>query len=67
LTTVPPDRQKLVGLVKGKLPGDEEEVVKLGLGDASSGKKAKEFMMMYVPSRPTAHLIERADPNFANL
>ncbi|GAA5857203.1 hypothetical protein JCM8547_009368 [Rhodosporidiobolus lusitaniae] len=46
LTSVPPERQKLVGLVKGKLPGDEEEVVKLGLGD---GKKTKEFMMIGTP------------------
>ncbi|GAA5922874.1 uncharacterized protein JCM15063_003454 [Sporobolomyces koalae] len=46
LTGVPPDRMKLVGLLKGKLPGDEEEVVNLGLGTA--GKK-KEFMMIGTP------------------
>lgn len=45
LTSVPPERQKLVGLVKGRLPGDEHEVVKLGLGADSVGK-VKEFMMM---------------------
>ncbi|GAA5869654.1 hypothetical protein JCM1840_000546 [Sporobolomyces johnsonii] len=48
LTGVPPERMKLVGLVKGKLPGDEEEVVKLGLGDAAPGKR-KEFMMIGTP------------------
>ncbi|GAA5984063.1 hypothetical protein JCM11641_005585 [Rhodosporidiobolus odoratus] len=47
LTTVPPERQKIVGLVRGKLPGDEEEVVKLGLGDTSL--KKKEFMMIGTP------------------
>ncbi|BGP12797.1 hypothetical protein JCM10213_008058 [Rhodosporidiobolus nylandii] len=46
LTSVPPERQKIVGLVKGKLPGDEQEVVKLGLGDAG---KAKQFMMIGTP------------------
>jgi hypothetical protein len=51
LTTVPPDRQKLVGLVKGKLPGDEEEVIKLGLGDGTSGKSTQ-FMMMCVLCSP---------------
>ncbi|GAA6036906.1 hypothetical protein JCM8097_006347 [Rhodosporidiobolus ruineniae] len=50
LTSVPPDRQKLVGLVRGKLPGDEEEVVKLGLGEgAAAGGKKKEFMMIGTP------------------
>ncbi|GAA6047281.1 hypothetical protein JCM3770_001865 [Rhodotorula araucariae] len=48
LTGVPPDRQKIVGLVRGKLPGDEQEVVKLGLGPAGAGK-AKEFMMIGTP------------------
>ncbi|CEQ38907.1 SPOSA6832_00398, partial [Sporobolomyces salmonicolor] len=48
LTGVPPERMKLVGLVKGKLPGDEEEVVKLGLGDTAPGKR-KEFMMIGTP------------------
>lgn len=42
LTSVPPQRQKLVGLVKGKLPGDEAEVVSLGLG----GGAPKQFMMV---------------------
>lgn len=42
LTSVPPHRQKLVGLVKGKLPGDEAEVVSLGLG----GGAPKQFMMV---------------------
>lgn len=46
LTKVPPARQKIVGLAKGKLPGDEQEVVKLGLGPGASAKP-KEFMMMY--------------------
>lgn len=45
LTSVPPDRQKIVGLVKGKLPGDEQEVVKLGLGNTSK----KEFMLVGTP------------------
>lgn len=57
LTGVPPDRMKLVGLIKGKLPGDEEEVIKLGLqgstnpqqqGDSKVVKK-KEFMMIGTP------------------
>ncbi|GAA5832277.1 hypothetical protein JCM11251_004304 [Rhodosporidiobolus azoricus] len=48
LTTVPPDRQKIVGLVKGKLPNDEEEVVKLGLGDAGA-TNVKQFMMVGTP------------------
>lgn len=39
LTTVPPARQKLVGLVKGALPGDEISVGSLGL-DAASVKNA---------------------------
>ncbi|GAA5834106.1 hypothetical protein JCM9279_004216 [Rhodotorula babjevae] len=45
LTSVPPDRQKIVGLVKGKLPGDEQEVVKLGLGNTNK----KEFMLVGTP------------------
>ncbi|GAA6013232.1 hypothetical protein JCM11491_006322 [Sporobolomyces phaffii] len=55
LTGVPPDRMKLVGLIKGKLPADEEEVVKLGLATsdgasgASSTTKRKEFMMIGTP------------------
>lgn len=41
---------KLVGLVKGKLPGDEEEVVKLGLSSGgSSTTKKTEFMMIGTP------------------
>ena len=43
LTSVPPSRQKLVGLVKGKLPGDEAEVVSLGLGTTGA---PKQFMMV---------------------
>ena len=31
LTSVPPARMKLLGLVKGKLPGDEQEMGSLGL------------------------------------
>lgn len=46
LTNVPPERQKIVGLSKGKLPAEHEEVVKLGLGPSAPGK-CKEFMMMY--------------------
>lgn len=46
LTNVPPERQKIVGLTMGKLPGDEQAVVKLGLGQGASSKP-KEFMMMY--------------------
>ncbi|GAA5997955.1 hypothetical protein JCM5350_007916 [Sporobolomyces pararoseus] len=55
LTGVPPDRMKLVGLIKGKLPGDEEEVVKLGLststtqGAAAGSTKKKEFMLIGTP------------------
>ncbi|GAA5949596.1 hypothetical protein JCM3765_002718 [Sporobolomyces pararoseus] len=52
LTGVPPDRMKLVGLIKGKLPGDEEEVVKLGLSTSATGAtstKKKEFMMIGTP------------------
>ncbi|GAA5913996.1 hypothetical protein JCM6882_002593 [Rhodosporidiobolus microsporus] len=48
LTSVPPDRQKIVGLTKGKLPNDEEAVVKLGLGDTGS-TKLKQFMMVGTP------------------
>ncbi|GAA6058687.1 hypothetical protein JCM10212_003375 [Sporobolomyces blumeae] len=48
LTGVPPDRQKLAGLVRGKLPQDEEEVVKLGLGTVPTGKP-KEFMLIGTP------------------
>lgn len=44
-TRVPPLRQKLLGLVKGKLPSDEEEVVKLGLTQG----KTKEFMLVGTP------------------
>ena len=46
---------KLVGLIKGKLPGDEEEVVKLGLststtqGAAAGSTKKKEFMLVGTP------------------
>lgn len=43
LTNVPVERQKIVGLVKGKLPGDEVEVVSLGL---SAGGAPKQFMMV---------------------
>jgi len=39
---------KLVGLIKGKLPGDEEEV-KLILDTGSSVGKKKEFMMIGTP------------------
>jgi ubiquitin-like domain-containing CTD phosphatase 1 len=49
LTGVPPDRMKLVGLIKGKLPGDNEEVVKLGLGGPTTTTKKKEFMMIGTP------------------
>lgn len=44
LTSVPVDRQKIVGLVKGKLPGDEAEVVSLGL--LQGGGAPKPFMMV---------------------
>lgn len=44
LTEVPPARQKIVGLVKGKLPGDEAEVVSLGLVQPGGGPK--QFMMV---------------------
>ncbi|GAA5835350.1 hypothetical protein JCM3766R1_004764 [Sporobolomyces carnicolor] len=63
LTGVPPERMKLVGLIKGKLPGDDQEIVKLGLqprtssviADASAtapvnkAAKRKEFMMIGTP------------------
>ncbi|KPV78410.1 uncharacterized protein RHOBADRAFT_33090 [Rhodotorula graminis WP1] len=45
LTSVPPERQKIVGLVKGKLPGDEQEVVELGLGNTNK----KEFLLVGTP------------------
>jgi ubiquitin-like domain-containing CTD phosphatase 1 len=54
LTNVPPERQKIVGLTKGKLPGDEQAVVKLGLGPGASSKP-KEFMMMYASLLPRAN------------
>jgi ubiquitin-like domain-containing CTD phosphatase 1 len=44
LTSVPVERQKIVGLVKGKLPGDEAEVVSLGL--LQGGGSPKPFMMV---------------------
>ncbi|GAA5994881.1 uncharacterized protein JCM10292_004410 [Rhodotorula paludigena] len=56
LTSVPPERQKLVGLVKGRLPGDEQEVVKLGLGADSVGK-VKEFMMIGTPEGEEAKAV----------
>jgi ubiquitin-like domain-containing CTD phosphatase 1 len=43
LTSVPPERMKLLGLVKGKLPGDEQEMGSLGLGGAGGDKG---FMMV---------------------
>ncbi|KAK4054948.1 hypothetical protein OIV83_000872 [Microbotryomycetes sp. JL201] len=46
LTGVAPDRQKLIGLVKGKLPGDEVEVKSLGL---SPDGPARKFMMVGTP------------------
>ncbi|KAK4057984.1 hypothetical protein OIO90_000723 [Microbotryomycetes sp. JL221] len=46
LTSVAPERQKLVGLVKGKLPGDEVEVKSLGLSATGSARK---FMMVGTP------------------
>ncbi|GAA5864530.1 hypothetical protein JCM3774_005156 [Rhodotorula dairenensis] len=56
LTRVPPARQKIVGLTKGKLPGDEQEVVKLGLG-ASASAKPKEFMMIGTPEGEEARAV----------
>ncbi|POY71456.1 hypothetical protein BMF94_5769 [Rhodotorula taiwanensis] len=55
LTNVPPERQKIVGLAKGKLPGDHEEVVKLGLGPGAPSK-AKEFMMIGTPEGEEARV-----------
>ncbi|KAM0793299.1 hypothetical protein ACM66B_000759 [Microbotryomycetes sp. NB124-2] len=46
LTGVAPDRQKLVGLVKGKLPGEEVEVNSLGL---SADGPPRKFMMVGTP------------------
>ncbi|BGP21677.1 hypothetical protein JCM10295v2_000552 [Rhodotorula toruloides] len=64
LTSVPPERQKLVGLTKGKLPGDEEAVVKLGLGAGATMGNLKEFMMIGTPEGEEAKAIgpsERED------
>ncbi|KDE08451.1 hypothetical protein MVLG_01233 [Microbotryum lychnidis-dioicae p1A1 Lamole] len=47
MTSVPPERQKIVGLVKGKLPSDEVEV-KSCLSITPNGKP-KEFMMIGTP------------------
>ncbi|KAM0756613.1 HAD-superfamily subfamily IIID h [Meredithblackwellia eburnea MCA 4105] len=44
MTSVPPDRQKILGLVKGRLPADEIEV-KTFLSDG----RRKEFMMLGTP------------------
>ncbi|GAA5980083.1 hypothetical protein JCM10908_001528 [Rhodotorula pacifica] len=56
LTNVPPERQKIVGLAKGKLPGDEQEVVKLGLGPGATSKP-KEFMMIGTPEGEEARAV----------
>ncbi|KAI5478438.1 ubiquitin-like domain-containing CTD phosphatase 1 [Pseudohyphozyma bogoriensis] len=45
LTSVPPQRQKIVGLVKGKLPDDAVEVASLGLKEGI----VKAFMMIGTP------------------
>jgi ubiquitin-like domain-containing CTD phosphatase 1 len=45
---------QILGLVKGKLPGDEAEVMSLGL--LQGGTKAKEFMMVRVERG--GHLLE---------
>ncbi|BGP36786.1 hypothetical protein JCM10449v2_000688 [Rhodotorula kratochvilovae] len=66
VTGVPPDRQKLVGLVKGKLPGDEQEVVKLGLGPAATGK-VKEFMMIGTPEGEEAKAVGPSEKDDGDL
>ncbi|GAA95573.1 uncharacterized protein L969DRAFT_101676 [Mixia osmundae IAM 14324] len=45
LTNVPPERQKIIGLVKGKLPSDELLVLDLHL----SVGKVKDFMLVGTP------------------
>lgn len=42
ITSVPPDRMKLLNLVKGKLPADETDVRSLGIPEG----KPKMFMMV---------------------
>lgn len=48
---MPPARQKILGLVKGKLPEEEQEIVDLGLKEVKEGEtgKLKEFMMVRGP------------------
>lgn len=65
LTNVPPERQKLVGLTKGKLPGDEEAVVKLGLGAGATTGKLKEFMMIGTPEGEEAKAIGPSEVRLA--
>lgn len=50
MTSVPPDRQKLIGLTKGTLAADEVPLSNLGLGGSTSTSgKRKEFMMIGTP------------------